>query len=405
MATCNPSHPACLKSSGPTGAKFCTACGAAAASVLGDSVSRPAYGRPQVVMTPQMQAPRPSQAQYQWSPGAAAMPNLQARPSGASGLKSQLVSTLAQQRHHREPASLSLALMAAGGTLLGLAIAALILEVYDGDYDTNTAVGFLVALVAIAGLWFAAKMLPRPFVVAATSALNLVVPVTVGILTTSMLSEGKLGLPLLLGAIVLVGFWSLPGFMGRPSLLGIALILGVTGLGYLTAQSRLSGNDIFEYFDELNYIEFVARETSIVVMLLGIGLLVAAWNFDRKGWPNLGTPFIAAGVFASSVGAFGLIGSGDFSDGGSIALLVMLSASILFVGGISQRRATTWIGTTLVTSGLVALVSWLLSDESSPGEFAIFAAIMGASVAFGAFRVGPVIAARARGTGNHSLTP
>jgi hypothetical protein len=140
-------------------------------------------------------------------------------------------------------------------------------------------------------------------------------------------------------------------------------------------------------------------------MLLGLGLLAGAWNLDRKGWPNLGTPFVAAGVFSASVGASGLVGGGDFGDFGPIVLLVILSAAILLVGGLSQRRATTWIGATYVTSGLVALVVFLLSDDSSPAEFAIFAAIIGVGVAFGAFRLGPAIAARTQGTSSHSLTP
>jgi hypothetical protein len=361
-------------------------------------------GRQQIVTKPQSSAQVPYQPQQPVAQRATAMPLGQAHMSTASGLKSGLISCLMQGRQHREPATLSSALMAAGGVLLGLAFAAVILEAYFGDSDTNTAVGFLVALVGIVGLWFAAKKLPQSFIVASTAALNLVVPVTVGILTESMLAEGELGLPLLLGAIVLVGFWALPGFMGRPSLLGIALILGVTGLGYLTAQSRLSGNDIFYYFNNLEYLEYVARETSLVVMLLGLGLLAAAWNLDRKGWPNLGTPFVAAGVFAASVGAAGLVSGRDSGDFGSIVLLVILSAGILLVGGLSQRRATTWIGAAYITSALIALVVFLLSDDSSPAEFAIFAAIIGVGIAFGAFRVGPVIAARTRGTGNQSLT-
>lgn len=387
MASCNPSLPGCLKVTGPLGTRFCTACGLPSSELFGSSAG--------VGVSVSQPPPPPVDVTGQF-----AIPQYQPRPTS---FKADLVSALAVHRENREPASLTSALMAAAGVLIGLAASAMVLESFSGEYDNNPEVGFMVGVGAMAVLWFASRGLPKQFLTALTTALHLVLPTTVIILSGDTAVEGRLGIPLLAIALALLAFWSTPGFRARPSLLGFALIYSIIGIGYLTAQSNLEVGDLFESLDDFKYFEIVAQETSIVIMLLGFLALVAAWNFDRRNWSNIATPFVVAGIYASTTGVVGLVASGDFSEVGAVLMLVALSTGILLVGGVSGRRATTWIGATYVTGGLISFAWWILSDDSSPVEFAVFALLIGGVVSVAAFKLGDVTTTKVKRAAPFSL--
>jgi hypothetical protein len=267
------------------------------------------------------------------------------------------------------------------------------MQVESGGYETNTFGGFIVFLLGLAGLWTLAYRV-RNFIVGASAAVQLVLPVAVAALFLEKLSNGEIGLPLLIISVLFGVFWVLPGFRARPAFLASAIFWGITAVGILSVQSQLRQGF---YLDEFNtdYLTRAASDGALIVMLLGVGLLSAGWNLDRKSWPNIATPFIAVGVYSAAVGGFGYIDNGDFGDAGSLVLIVALSLGLLIVGSSANRRATTWIGTMFLTFGLIGLVIAMVGqDAESSTPYAIFALIIGGLVGFLGNKYGPLIASR-----------
>ena len=281
----------------------------------------------------------------------------------------------------------------AGGLSVGLGIILIAMQVESGGYETNTFGGFIVFLLGLAGLWTLAYKV-RHFIVGASAAVQLVLPVSVAALFLGKLSSGEIGLPLLIISVLFSIFWVLPGFRARPAFLASAIFWGITALGILSVQSQLRQGF---YLDEFNtdYLTRAASDGALIVMLLGVGLLCAGWNLDRKSWPNIATPFIAVGVYSAAIGGFGYVDNGDFGDAGSLVLIVALSLGLLIVGSSANRRATIWIGTMFLTFGLIGLVIAIVGqDASSSTPYAIFALIIGALAGFLGNKYGPLIAAK-----------
>ena len=374
MAQCVRDNPGCIKNFPNSNAKFCTACGTATAVALGTSPSPVQNVQPTFSMPVVQNSQNPSQ----WSSGS---------------LKAGLLADLSLSRQTREPATISSSMQVAGGLSVGLGIILIALQVESGGYETNTFGGFIVFLLGLAGLWTLAYRV-RNFIVGASAAVQLVLPVAVAALFLEKLSNGEIGLPLLIISVLFGVFWVLPGFRARPAFLASALFWGITAVGILSVQSQLRQEF---YLDEFNtdYLTRAASDGALIVMLLGVGLLSAGWNLDRKSWPNIATPFIAVGVYSAAVGGFGYIENGDFGNAGSLVLIVALSLGLLIVGSSANRRATTWIGTMFLTFGLIGLVSAMVGqDADSNTPYAIFALIIGGLVGFLGNKYGPLIASR-----------
>ena len=374
MAQCVRDNPGCIKNFPNSNAKFCTACGTATAVALGTSPSPVQNVQPTFSMPVVQNSQNPSQ----WSSGS---------------LKAGLLADLSLSRQTREPATISSSMQVAVGLSVGLGIILIALQVESGGYETNTFGGFIVFLLGLAGLWTLAYKV-RNFIVGASAAVQLVLPVAVAALFLEKLSNGEIGLPLLIISVLFGVFWVLPGFRARPAFLASALFWGITAVGILSVQSQLRQEF---YLDEFNtdYLTRAASDGALIVMLLGVGLLSAGWNLDRKSWPNIATPFIAVGVYSAAVGGFGYIENGDFGNAGSLVLIVALSLGLLIVGSSANRRATTWIGTMFLTFGLIGLVSAMVGqDAESNTPYAIFALIIGGLVGFLGNKYGPLIASR-----------
>ena len=374
MAQCVRDNPGCIKNFPNSNAKFCTACGTATAVALGTSPSPVQNVQPTFSMPVVQNSQNPSQ----WSSGS---------------LKAGLLADLSLSRQTREPATISSSMQVAGGLSVGLGIILIAMQVESGGYETNTFGGFIVFLLGLAGLWTLAYRV-RNFIVGASAAVQLVLPVAVAALFLEKLSNGEIGLPLLIISVLFGVFWVLPGFRARPAFLASAIFWGITAVGILSVQSQLRQGF---YLDEFNtdYLTRAASDGALIVMLLGVGLLSAGWNLDRKSWPNIATPFIAVGVYSAAVGGFGYIDNGDFGDAGSLVLIVALSLGLLIVGSSANRRATIWIGTMFLTFGLIGLVIAIVGqDASSSTPYAIFALIIGGLVGFLGNKYGPLIASR-----------
>lgn len=282
-----------------------------------------------------------------------------------------LMADLSVRRTTREPATVQSSLLAAGGVLVGIGICAISLNIMWGGYDRNLLGGAVVAVGALSGLWFIAKKYSS-YIVGSVAATQIIIPVVMYGMFIDRIDEGKIGLPILLIGLILGLFWALPGLRGRPTLLATAAGWITTGLATLTIESRIGYLDL-----EFDSVQFIAREIGVVVMALGIAQLIVGWNLDRKHWPNLATPFIGIGIYTALAGASGYLSAGDYGDAPSIILLIALSLGLIFIGGVANRRATTWIGTAFLTAGLIAFVISLLGDESGLTEFALLAVLFG----------------------------
>jgi len=285
---------------------------------------------------------------------------------------------LSARRSNRDPSTVQSSLLAAGGVLVGLGICLIFLDLMYGGYEENILGGSIVALGALVGLWFIAQKF-NGYVVGAVSSTQIIVPAfTLGVFI-SEIEKGKIGLPILLTGLLLGLFWALPGFRGRPTLLATAVGWSTTGLATLTIEAKLRYGYEGLGFDSL---DFIAQQAGVAIMVLGIAQLIVGWNLDRKLWPNLATPFIAIGIYSAVAGATGYLSAGDYGDVASIVLLIAVSLGLIFIGGVSNRRATTWIGTTFLAGGLIGLVISVIGDDSSPTDFALLAVLLGAGVGF-----------------------
>ena len=351
MSQCVQTNPACIKQSPNSEARFCAVCGQSAAQARGlggAPVQAVAYN------------PQPS------------------GPGIMTQLKTGLMADLSARRSNRDPSTVQSSLLAAGGVLVGLGICLIFLDLMYGGYEENILGGSIVALGALVGLWFIAQKF-NGYVVGAVSSTQIIVPAFMFAVFTSEIEKGKIGLPILLTGLLLGLLWALPGLRGRPTLLATAVGWSTTGLATLTIEAKLRYGYEGLDFDSL---DFIAQQAGVAIMVLGIAQLIVGWNLDRKLWPNLATPFIAIGIYAAFAGAAGYLSAGDYGDIASIVLLIAVSLGLIFIGGVSNRRATTWIGTTFLAGGLIGLVISVIGDDSSSTDFALLAVLLGAGVGF-----------------------
>ncbi len=353
MSECINQNPNCIKKVPNSTAKFCAVCGQSAVQARG-------LGGPSALNST-IYTPQPS------------------GPGLSTQLKVGLMADLSARRSTREPATVQSSLLAAGGVIVGIGICMIFFDFMYGGNNDNILGGVLVALGSMVGLWFIAKKFSN-YVVGAVAASQIVVPVSIFSSFLAKIERGEISLPILITGVALGLLWALPGMRSRPTLLAAAAGWTTTGIATLLIGSRF--RESFYYGLELDLIDAFAREARVIIMALGIAQLVVGWNLDKKHWPNLATPFIAIGIYTAIAGAAGYLSSGDYGNAVSIILLIALSLGLIFIGGVANRRATTWIGTTFLAGGLLGLVISLLGDDPSVTEFALLALIVGAGVGF-----------------------
>lgn len=165
-------------------------------------------------------------------------------------------------------------------------------------------------------------------------------------------------------ALLWAGAWLAPLTRGRPFLLGLALCGGWMLLLSVAEDDLGAGAGVG------------ASDTSTAAylsLIVGAGLLVAAWAFDRQGRAAFATPFVAVGDLAAVVGALAV--ANDVGDTGGSLVVAAVGVALGLVGHAGRRRGTTWIGAALVAGGVVGLVVAILSDDASAyaGGFGILA--------------------------------
>ncbi|MFA5774902.1 MAG: hypothetical protein WC864_05950 [Ilumatobacteraceae bacterium] len=291
--------------------------------------------------------------------------------------KAGLVAELTTNRTTRPSITVGSAFHAAGGVLLGIAIALFASDVFSNDTGINVAGGFIFLVIALAAIWFVA-MSQRSLIVWATGALQVLVPFTLLWLMYSRFVKLEIGWPLMLTALVLAILWCLPGFKARPSLLAAVVLWTTLGIAILVAQSSIQDLLMGLGFSSLPEL---ASDTGVILMLLGVVWLIIGWRFDRAKWPNLATPFIAVGNFALIAGTYGYLSREDLGDVWASILVVVLSLAVIGVGTSAKRRATTWIATFFFAVGLINLVEAILSNDASLKTSAIVLAIAAAVLA------------------------
>ncbi|MEO5973608.1 MAG: hypothetical protein ABIQ38_00170 [Ilumatobacteraceae bacterium] len=307
--------------------------------------------------------------------------------------KAGLMADLSANRTIREPLTIGRALHAVGGVLIGLAIVFFTLDVFSNDSGPNVAGGFIFSLVGILALWFVAFR-GRSLIIWATAGLQIMVPFAFLWLRSNSFFSFEFALSFILASLAMAVLWSLPGFRARPSILAAALLWGVLGIILLIVQSDLA--DLINGMG-LGSLGKVASDAGFITMLIGIGLLLVGRRFDRKMWPNLGTPFIGVGVFSLIFGTFGYLSRDDLGDVLSAILVVVLSLAVVSLGVSAKRRATTWIATFFLSIGFITLITTVLSDDASWKAIAISFAIVAAVLGFCGKRVGQAVEAETRG--------
>lgn len=196
--------------------------------------------------------------------------------------------------------------------------------------------------------------------------------------------KGEFGLPFLVVGLVLGAAWALPILRGRPALLAVGLVFTGTGLVTLVMQGSIRDNLCASY--DFGYSDYATsscstdfqevltattRNSSVLTLIFGIGLLVAALTLDRRNWPNLGRVFIGVGVIFELSGAYGVYASTERDFTGASMLLVLAGAVLLAVAVQRNRVASLRIGAIGLTIGIVALILSMTSGSNSPTSSAI----------------------------------
>jgi hypothetical protein len=195
------------------------------------------------------------------------------------------------------------------------------------------------------------------------------------------ISENKYGPALLVLGLLYLCAWVLPVLRARQSLLAASLVSLVSGFIALASASDVACSDS-DWSCGGNYGDNLAKSlqsASSLALLFGLILLGAAWNFDRKDWPQLGRVFIGVGILYEVGGAYGVATSNSDRTGGAI-LLTLAGVALLVVAIRRDRKASLVIGGSGVIAGVTALCTALVSDGQSSTS-AIFLLLF--SIAFG----------------------
>lgn len=121
---------------------------------------------------------------------------------------------------------------------------------------------------------------------------------------------------------------------------------------------------------------------SYLSLLIGAALLVAVRALDRRGWHGVATAAVIVGDIAFVVGVFGVIGTLESDEAGS--LLVLTAGVVLAVCAVpGERRLTAWLGGIGVFAGLLSLLISVMEPDRAV-QFGVVCIIIGAVVVAGA---------------------
>jgi hypothetical protein len=304
-------------------------------------------------------------------------------------LKSGLLDTLQSQRHSGLDTNLQSILALVSGALFAAAI--LVLAAYSvssSESDSPYAPGFFWSAVGCACVYVLTRFVSSDLAVGATTAFVPLAATSILLLFGQSLEEGKIGLSLLLLGLAYGAAWALPILRGRPALLASALLSTGTGIVILLMQSSITrAADCSDssysncYDDPSNLFNAIARQSSTLFLIIGIGLLAVAWTMDRKDWPMLGRVFIGGGIYFEGIGAFGVLESSDDRTAGSI-LLAIAGVLLVLVAVQRSRKTSLIIGGIGAFSGIIAFVSALTSSNESPAAFIFLALLISAGLGF-----------------------
>lgn len=351
MPTCIQSDPRCAKNNSGAAGRFCGVCGMSTAE-LGAPSSQGSGG---------------------------VQPQFGAGPKGnvsAQKLKSDLLDDLKNAQANRAPISASSTIRAIGGILSGIAIILLSVEVLGSGSGGNTSGAFAVVALAIAAVVVGSLKAPQ-FSESYTAAVIPLVPVAVAILLNSSLGDGNVALPVLLISLVYLALWSLPGLRGRQPLLAAGIVSAASGISVLASQSALSNT--IKYGDDsvTDILNSSVSDASILSLIIGIGLVVAAWQLHIRNWVSIATVFVGTGIYISSIGVIGYLSVGDYGDIASALLITAFGLLLLFVGSITTRRGTSWISIAICAGGLLGVAGALAGQDPSLATLAFILLALG----------------------------
>jgi len=250
------------------------------------------------------------------------------------------------------------------GAFIVLAVLGAANEIADG---IGPIIGGSIVLV-LAGLLVTAMGVRGPV----ESAAGTVLAVAVAVLTVLAIvgdehppstSDIKIVLAILtVGYVVL----SLIGpVRGRGLFLGLGLLTLVGLVAVLVSDDNVLGGTTRTPFGRIPTAGSAVDTTvTIAIAIVGVAYLIACIALDRSGHSGAGTPFVLVGLFAAIGGAVALgadLGDGDAFVTGLATVLAGVAVGI--VGGIADRRASTWIGALTAAIGLLVIVGDLAGDN------------------------------------------
>lgn len=206
-------------------------------------------------------------------------------------------------------------------------------------------------------------------------------------------------------AAMFFGLWAARGYRERPTFFGLGVAALVTFVASLFLGSDSSFEDDYygtyndgwfdEYLGDLG--NFVTR-TGAVYLAIGVVLLVLVYLADKRGLVGLGTAFAFNAILSSGFGAVLLLSK--FEDVGGSILIAGVGAAMAVAGSLGGRRASTWIGGTLVAIGVLTGAA-LTIEPTSTGTTALVGFLGGAILIGAAPAVRWVRANRETGTGDN----
>ena len=279
---------------------------------------------------------------------------------------------LGWRARERPTGSFSVALGGAAGLFVVAAVVVLIVEL-AGDRDDVTGPG----AGCTAGLLIAAYVAAQwrgPVRSAATTAVVLSVPLFFLFLIAGdgNASQDDVSLAFALSAVALAVAFFVGSLRARAVLLGATLIFAWAFLILQVSDSSspipFADSEVRSPFGESNSFAFNSSASSssdvaTASLIFGGVVLAVAFTADRRRLRGLGTPLVAVGAFTTLAGAVGLASTVDSAAG---AGFIVAAAGLVvgIVGGIHQRRGTSWVGAITVVVGLAVVVANLAGDSN-----------------------------------------
>ena len=304
-------------------------------------------------------------------------------------LKSGLMSTLQAQRHSGTDTNLQSVISMVSGAMYAIAFLAIsIYAVSQSESDSPYVPGFFWAAIGCAGVYLLTRFVSSDLIVGSTTAFVPLSAMALLYLFGPAIEDGKIGVALLFMGIAFGAAWALPILRGRPALLASALLTFSSGLIILMMQSSISDaldcsdSSYTTCFDDPGQLaETIARQSSTLMLIIGIGLLVAAWSLDRKDWPMLGRVFIGVGIVFEISGAFGVFQSS--SDVTAASILLTIAGVLLVLVAVQRSRKTSLIiGGVGALVGIIAFINALTESNDSPAAFIVLALAASAGLGF-----------------------